>query len=62
MQQDRDRREHYQMRAGGWRGDGNNTRFNERDQYLQNSDPFLEEIWEFIGERMDRRERMRRRY
>ena len=62
MQQDWDRREHYQMRARGWGGDGNNTRFNERDENLQNSDPFLEEIWEFIGERMDRRERMHRRY
>ena len=51
------------MRARGWGGEnGNSTRFNERDQYTQSGDPFLEEIMEFIGERMDRRERMRRRY
>ena len=63
MQQDRDGRERYQMRARGWGVEnGNSTRFNERDQYPQSGDPFLEEIWEFIGECMDRRERMHRRY
>ena len=63
MQQDRDRREYYHMRARGW-GDenGNNISFNERSQYPQNGDPFLEGIWEFVRERMDRRERMHRRY
>ena len=62
-QQDRDTREYYHMRARGW-GDenGNNIRFNERSQYPHNDDPFLEGIWEFVRERMDRRERMHRRY
>ena len=41
---------------------GNNIRFNERSQYPQNGDPVLEGIWEFVRERMDRRERMHRRY
>ena len=41
---------------------GNNIRFNERKQYPHNDDPFLEGIWEFVRERMDRRERMHRRY